>query len=212
MTTFSQDEVLIVPKHVLQHRWVFYLHFPSYHMDASSYSQQAYQRLCGVHTVEEFWAAFEHIPLPSRVFATMDTHTNRIVRPKVNGRALEAIGLFKDGPLPEWEDPLNMKGGHWECRQNFNLNTLDRIWYEVVLGLVGEVFEEGRQIVGARVVDKSKARGTEYRIEIWVSTAESNVIHTVLENIQRALREHDLTINFAWKAHSEALIALMENC
>lgn len=190
-------------EHLLQHRWLFYLHYPSFHMDAHTYSQQAYEKLCGVHTVEGFWQAFEHLPPPSQVFAVM--HESRVVRPKVNGRVLEAIGLFKDGPLPEWEEPLNIKGGHWECRRNFDLATLDKLWYDLALALVGEVLEEGRDVVGARVVDKSKSRNTEYRLEIWVSATDASVTRPILENALSLLREHDPTIDFAWKAHSDAL-------
>jgi translation initiation factor 4E len=192
--------------HSLQHRWLFYLHYPSFHMDAHRYSQQAYESLCGVHTVEEFWKAFEHLPTPSQVFATLDGgRPSRVVRPKVNGRVLEAIGMFKEGPLPEWEEPLNLKGGHWECRRNFPLVTLDRLWYELVLALVGEVLEEGRDIVGARVVDKSKSRSTEYRLEIWVSSTDPAVTQPIVDNALDLLREHDPSLDFVWKAHSDAL-------
>lgn len=195
-------------EHVLQHQWSFFLHYPTFSLNTRNYSSQAYEKLGDVSTVEAFWQYFEHIPSPSAVFATMDGP--RVSRPKVDGRILEAIGLFKTGPRPEWEDPLNLKGGHWECRKTLPLHVLDRLWRDLCLALVGEQLEEGRDIVGARVVDKSKARKVEYRLEIWIATTHKNVVDEVLRNIVNILRPHDASLEFVWKNHGDTLHMALE--
>jgi hypothetical protein len=51
--------------------------------------------------------------------------------------SLVACGLWcvcRQGVRPEWEDPLNQQGGHWEARQQWDLATLDRFWTNLVLG------------------------------------------------------------------------------
>lgn len=196
-------------EHVLQHQWSFFLHYPTFNLNTRNYSSQAYDKLGDVSTVEAFWRYFEHIPMPSNVFATMDA-SSRVSRPKVDGRILEAIGLFKTGPRPEWEDPLNLKGGHWECRKEMPLHILDQLWKDLCLALVGELLEKGRDIVGARVVDKSKSRKVEYRLEVWIATTHEDVVNEVLGNLQNALREHDQNLHFVWKNHGDTLHTALE--
>ena len=190
-------------EHVLQHKWSFYLHYPTFNLDTRKYSSQAYEHLADAATVESFWRIFAHLPNPSDVFS--QRHGGRIVHPKVNGRQLEAMGMFKTGVKPEWEFPLNLKGGHWECRKDFDLSVLDRIWYDLTLALVGETLETGREIVGIRVVDKSKTKKTEYRIEVWIGTANSPVVLEVVTNMTAMLHAIDQDLKFEWKAHGDSL-------
>jgi hypothetical protein len=189
--------------HVLQHKWSFYLHYPTFGLDTRKYSSQAYDHLADAATVESFWRLFAHIPKPSDAFS--EWQGSKVVRPKVNGRHLEALGLFKAGVKPEWEFPLNLKGGHWECRKDFPLPVLDRIWYDLSLALVGETLEAGREIVGCRVVDKSKAKYTEYRVEIWVGTAHTSAALEIVTKATELLHDIDPDVHFEWKAHGDSL-------
>lgn len=191
---------------LLQHQWSFYLHYPNFSMDARNYSSEAYEKLVDFSSVEAFWHVMDVLPKPSDVFSSRTSSSSqRIVKSKVNGKSLEAFGLFKTGVKPEWEDPLNLKGGHWECREDVPLDVLDRLWYELVLALVGEVMEEGRDLVGARVVDKSKSKRTEYRLEIWISTTCQEVRNEILTNVQRILSPYAIGLEFTWKNHGDSL-------
>ena len=196
-------------RHPLQHQWSFFLHYPTYSLNTRNYSSQAYEKLGDVLTVEDFWRYFEHIPPPSEVFSFMDS-SSKVIRPKVNGRVLEALGLFKTGPRPEWEDPLNLKGGHWECRKDISLAVLDDIWKDVCLALIGEQLERGRDIVGFRVVDKSKSKKVEYRLEVWISTTYKDVVDEVLGNLSSILKTYDEDLAFVWKDHGDSLHTALE--
>lgn len=189
---------------LLQHRWSFYLHYPTFSLDTSKYSREAYERLGAFSAVHDFWRYWAHLPLPSDVFSAKG-EGGRVVRPKVNGRGLEALGLFKTGPKPEWEDPLNLKGGHWEVRRDFDLKQLDGLWYDLVLALIGETLEDGRDVMGARVVDKSKTRATEYRLEVWVSTAHPATVEGVRERLRQALGGGGQDLEWRWKDHGDSL-------
>ncbi len=36
-----------------------------------------------------------------------------------DGRAIESFAVFKDGIVPEWEDPENKTGGEWSIRKGW---------------------------------------------------------------------------------------------
>lgn len=190
-------------EHSLQHQWTFYLHYPTYNLDAHNYSDQAYERLGDFSSVEEFWNILEYLPKPSDVFSQRDP-AKRIVRSKVNGRSLEAFGLFKSGVKPEWEFPLNIKGGHLEFRDDIPLEVVDRIWYETLLAIIGEVLECGRDVVGARIVDKSKTRKTEFRLEIWLATTDEKVREEISQNLVTILSPY-AEIELEWKVHGDSI-------
>jgi len=192
----------------LQHQWTFYLHYPTFNLDTRHYSDQAYERLADVSSVEAFWTVLESLPKPSDVFSGRDAH-HRVVRSKINGRHLEAFGFFKAGVKPEWEFSVNLKGGHFECRKDLSLDMVDRLWYETLLALVGEVLESGREVVGARIVDKSKSRKTEFRLEIWVATTCQDVRNEVWQNVMDVLAPYDHTLDFTWKSHGDSLATMM---
>ena len=182
----------------LEREWTFYLHYPVF---GQKYSTKAYQGVGTVATVPDFWKYFEHIPRPSAVFTD---HQGK--RGKVDGKVLEAFGIFRHGVQPEWEDPVNQRGGHWECRKRFELGVLDQIWYDVVLGIVGETMETGRVITGARVVDKSKHRHPEYRLEVWTESPDTGVNHDIRLRLESLLGDNNPG-EFAWKQHAEAISA-----
>ena len=128
--------------------------------------------------------------------------------------------FFSQGVKPEWEDPLNMQGGHWECRREpaFDLSTLDKLWRTTVLALIGETLEEGSAITGARVVDKSRNKRPEYRLEIWTAVKEESVNEGIRAKLMEALkeglgeggREGGKVPEFVWKEHSHIVATAQE--
>lgn len=171
--------------HPLQHKWAIFLHYPSHF---TTYAQEASEEACSFDTVEDFWRYFEYIPLCSKVFTHIEADT--VIHPRIDGRVLEGYGLFKDGIRPEWEDPINAKGGHWEMKMAYDLDILDETWRCVVLGLIGETV--GEHITGARMVDKSKTKRPEpeYRLEIWTDTCDEADINAIRDRICEYLQKY----------------------
>lgn len=189
------------PQHPLEHAWDFYLHFPLYGHTATElfYSSQAYHQLCTFYTVEDFWDCFEdQIEKPSEIF-----FTSMSPRVQIHNKNVEAFDLFKHGIRPEWEDPMNVRGGHWECRRSWTPEELDNVWLELVMALVGEVLEEGRVIAGARLVDKSRPPKDEYRIEVWTTTCDVDKNETIRQRLVSILGP----LSFVWKSHGESIEA-----
>ena len=103
-----------------------------------------------------------------------------VVSTEVEGRSIEAFSIFKKGIRPEWEDTANRTGGELTCRKSFQPEQLDVFWENLVLALIGETIDEGDEICGCRVVDKSAAKGKGpsrcmYKLELWLRTGNAEV-------------------------------------
>jgi hypothetical protein len=95
---------------------------------------------------------------------------------EVNGRTVEAFSLFKKGIKPEWEDPANSSGGELVARKTFPPDLLDLYWEHLVLGLIGETMDDGDEICGGRIVDKSKRGGRPIcKLELWLRSSSPEV-------------------------------------
>merc|ERR1719287_424868 len=64
-------------------------------------------------TAQEFWQIWNGVPQPSELL-----EARRITRDQPNGPPLpiDAIMVFKKGIRPEWEDPKNATGGHFQIQ------------------------------------------------------------------------------------------------
>jgi hypothetical protein len=91
---------------------------------------------------------------------------------ELEGRTIDAFSVFKKGIRPEWEDPANRSGSELSFRKAMHMEQLDSYWENLVLGLIGETIDDGDEICGCRVVDKSKkgpnAGRAMFRIELWL--------------------------------------------
>lgn len=72
-------------------------------------------------TVEDFWAVYHHVALPSRLHIGAD------------------YMVFKAGIAPKWEDVQNAKGGSWVLETGKKQKEhLDAGWLESLLACIGE--------------------------------------------------------------------------
>jgi len=84
-------------EHPLQQPWQLYLHYPTITQSLESYGKEAYQALCEFSTVEGFWAYFHFLPRPSDIFTEVvaGSYPPQLLKRKLDGKNLEAFGLFK---------------------------------------------------------------------------------------------------------------------
>jgi hypothetical protein len=181
-----------IEKHLLQRRWKIFIHYPMY---SSSYGNAAYRDLAGFDTVEDFWDISAYLPVPSHVFANASRP-----RLKLDGKIVEAFGIFDSRVQPEWE---KSPGGHWEFGGITDTDALDCLWETLCLTLIGETACQGLEVVGIRVVDKSKCRSPLYRVEVWVSSQEDAVKNDVFTRVSAALQGSAIagTTKSCWKNH-----------
>jgi translation initiation factor 4E len=62
---------------------------------------------------------------------------------------------------PVWEDPLNISGGKWILR--LRKGVADRLWEDLVLGVIGEQFDEEDEICGCVL----SVRSQEDILSVW---------------------------------------------
>merc|ERR1719313_1513116 len=85
----------------------------------------------------------------------------KLVRVQENGKSadIDSISFFRHDVRPEWEDPLNKKGGHFQFQLKVNsfgdkYGQLDEYWNNLVLGMIGATIQPAQMITGIRLVDK----------------------------------------------------------
>ncbi|XP_069811311.1 eukaryotic translation initiation factor 4E-like [Dendropsophus ebraccatus] len=143
-------------KHPLQHTWTMW-----WYENVKGKTWQANLRLISkVDTIEDFWALYYHIKLPSTLKPGCD------------------YSLFKDGIEPMWEDEKNKRGGRWLLTLNIWQRTkdLDRLWLDTLMCLIGESFGgHGNEVCGAVVNVRRKG----YKIAVWTTDCDNTeaIIH-----------------------------------
>ena len=117
---------------------------------------------------------FNEVPQPS-VFLQGEKMFFKI---ESGSAKIDSIMLFRQGVKPQWEDPANASGGHFQFHWKPNSITpgqLDEYWNNLVLAMIGNTIESEGEfsstpiLQGLRFVDKMGAHGRQagVRIEVW---------------------------------------------
>merc|ERR1719329_2051792 len=139
-------------------------------------------------TVQDFWRLWNHMPQPSELL-----EQKRIVREQPDGlHVIDALMIFRDGVRPEWEDPLNANGGHFQfqLKPSIGGGQIDEYWNNLVLGMIGATIEPVNMITGIRLVDKlSGPRAANViRLEIWFTNFDDNTaVNALKKNIEQCM-------------------------
>lgn len=182
-----------IEKNPLDASWRFYVIIPGFGGGDEKVPYHVYDVFS---TVQDFWAYFHHFPLPSELLSD-----ERFRRRAVDGDPAEGIALFKDGVVPEWEDPRNTDGGHWSCRTDMAPQAMDSVWRTLVMDVVGECLESGRHLTGIRIIDKTRGNRRFYRVEVWMDTEETNAIEEVRLRLSEGLGINEWT----WHSHVQSI-------
>mmetsp|Transcript_32758 Transcript_32758/g.84974 ORF Transcript_32758/g.84974 Transcript_32758/m.84974 type:complete len:219 (+) Transcript_32758:14-670(+) len=147
----------------LKHTWNFWEQLNQGAQGKSGYAEST-RKFGTCSTVEEFWSMFSDVPQPSQLFE------NRMARVTPDGAAaLDGVMLFKDGVRPEWEDPANAAGGHFQVQllPSLGAATIDEFWNNIVMGCIGNTLDLKGLLTGVRLVDKLGSRTANIRLEVW---------------------------------------------
>merc|ERR1712113_1150597 len=107
--------------------------------------------------------------------------------------SIDAIMIFRDGISPEWEDPANANGGHFQIqlKPQTAAGQIDEYWNNLVLALVGESFDCSSMITGVRLVDKLSGKGKvtdAIRVELWYhSKATKSDVEAMKKSMDKIL-------------------------
>mmetsp|Transcript_71247 Transcript_71247/g.189027 ORF Transcript_71247/g.189027 Transcript_71247/m.189027 type:complete len:240 (-) Transcript_71247:37-756(-) len=148
----------------------------------------ATHRVASFSTVKGFWKYWNHLPQPSELL-----DGKKFVREVDGSRSIvDALMVFREGIKPEWEDPVNASGGHFQFQLPASLGggPVDEKWNNIVLGLVGGSIEPAEMITGVRLVDKIvlKSRNPAVRIEVWFSNMDdADKVDLLESNLQKCM-------------------------
>lgn len=128
-TSSSELPQEVQVKHPLQHTWCLW------YMESNRTRkwEDNLVEVTSVDTVEDFWSLYNHVKLLSEMKSGTD------------------FNFFKKGIKPMWEDQYNKRGGKWMITlDKYQRHTeFDRLWLDMLLCLIGEVFEHPDEICGA---------------------------------------------------------------
>jgi len=173
---------------------------------AGGYSD-ATQQVAHFSFVSEFWSLWNHVPQPSELL-----EQKRMVREHGDGQinVIDALMVFRDNVKPEWEDPANATGGHFQfqLKPTIGGGQIDEYWNNLILGIIGNTIEPAHMITGIRLVDKlSGPRAANViRIEVWFSNYDdTNSVNLLRRNVERTMATRlDNTMGTAPKCDTKA--------
>ena len=151
----------------LETPWVLYVHFQC----ASTNYNAAYMPIATFKTIGEFWRVMNNVP---------DVKHLHIGNIALNSCKIVAYSMFREGIHPEWEDPVNMTGSEWGCRENLEVERFKTLWCDYTLGAIGEMIPH---CVGIRAINKSNRSRTLHKIEVWMDCTD----HTKSQACRRSL-------------------------
>mmetsp|Transcript_6811 Transcript_6811/g.15782 ORF Transcript_6811/g.15782 Transcript_6811/m.15782 type:complete len:232 (-) Transcript_6811:11-706(-) len=149
--------------------------------------EQSTKQIGIMTTVEEFWQLWDQLPQPSELLARRMAEKGVEEAPSV----VDALMIFRDGVLPQWEDVANAEGGHLQFHFKASLGgaQLDEYWNNLVLGAVGNTLEPVGMITGLRLVDKiTTAKGSvpsTLRMEVWFGdSSDPKAVAALQRNVE----------------------------
>ncbi|KAL8171304.1 hypothetical protein V2J09_023108 [Rumex salicifolius] len=138
--------------HKLERNWSFWFDNQSKPKQGAVWGSSL-RKIYSFDTVEEFWCLYDQIFKPSKLTVNADFH------------------LFKTGVEPKWEDPECAHGGKWTIASP-GKGTLDKMWLESLMALIGEQFDESEEICG--VVASVRQRGD--KLSLWTKNAANESV------------------------------------
>lgn len=140
-------------------------------------------------TVQGFWGIWNGLPQPSELLEQKRIMRDQSGQPSVT---IDALMIFKEGIAPEWEDPKNANGGHFQIQMKPNAGggQIDEYWNNVVLAMVGGSLEPAELITGVRLVDKLSGPkvANAIRIELWFTKfSDTTQVNTLKKNFEKCL-------------------------
>jgi translation initiation factor 4E len=171
----------------IQNRYVFWFMHRGNHKGGNQTSidnfEQALIPVASFQTVEHFWRVYDHIARP----------------PSIQSSGQTTFHLFKNGIKPTWEDPNNARGGAWIVRLPKGLAA--RFWEELLLAIIGEQFDVGNEICGAKL----SVRFSEDVISLWNRNADNTEATEKIRDLMRRLMRIPSFIHIEYKRHELSL-------
>lgn len=206
----EQRKEVLAKQLPLKYTWVLWEQIMQASDNKASQYSDATHKVAPFSTVQDFWRLWNNMPQPSELL-----EQKRMVREQPDGlHVIDAIMIFRENISPEWEDPLNTKGGHFQIQLKPNLGggQIDEYWNNLVLGMIGGMIEPVHMITGLRLVDKLSGprMANGIRIEVWFTdyddTAKVQLLKRSLEKCMSTRLDGGTGVipHFVVKSHTGA--------
>lgn len=111
--------------------------------------------------------------------------------------------------MPSWEDSINSKGGEFQVNLNNvdgDFNFVNSLWEQLALDVVAQRFPSTDQIVGVRILDKSRG-GQELvlRLDVWTrfNSEHNDVGREIRDFISKEyIEKHQFNAKIMFKPHA----------
>jgi len=173
--------------HPLENEWSFWYDKRPAQAKRVRGEQESYEsnlrEIGNFGTVEDFWRYYNHMVKPSKIETNANYH------------------FFKKGIKPMWEDKSNVKGGKWVLLVK-NAISVDTVWENVVLAMVGETFDVDDEICGAVF---SKRKGGD-RIAVWNRNRDNEIaIMTIGRHLKQILGQDISRVQSSYQNHEDSI-------
>lgn len=145
--------------------------------------EQALVPVVSFQTVEHFWRVYDHLARP----------------PQIQTSGQTTYHIFKHGIKPTWEDDNNSRGGSWIVRLRKGLAA--HFWEQLLLALIGEQFELGDEICGAKL----SIRFSEDIISLWNRNADNQEVTDKIRDMMRRFMGLPNFIQMEYKRHTQSI-------
>ncbi|XP_007524440.2 eukaryotic translation initiation factor 4E type 1B-like [Erinaceus europaeus] len=166
--------------HTLPNSWALWF----FKNERSRAWRENLQMVTRFDTVEDFWALYNNIKLPSKLSPGCD------------------YALFRDGIEPMWEDSSNKRGGRWlvSLAKQLRHLDLDRLWLDTMLCLIGEGFGDyGPDVCGAVVNIRTKGD----KIALWTREADSQASVMHIGRVYKERLGLSMKATIGYQAHAD---------
>ena len=158
----------IISDLMFTYKWTLWEQYE--HQDETDYTQTMNKVAWFADSIS-FWRVWKAIPHsdPKNFFTHVIDGKTYVNFYEINGKEqkVSSLSLFKTGIQPAWEDKMNKDGGEYAIKVPVEEENTYKIWTELVLSLVTDIFPEHKRICGVRILDKGKF----LKIEMWVDYA-----------------------------------------
>lgn len=171
----------LLSRHPLHCRWTLWY----IKGDRSMNWEGCLKQVAVLDTIEDFWALYNHI------------------QPASSLELGSAYYFFKEGIKPMWEDEDNVRGGRWliVVDKQKRAQELDHYWFELLMAIIGEQFEEhGEDICGAAVDVRYKGD----RVSLWTRDSEKDDVNLRIGQILKAKLQIPDSVLIRYQVHKES--------
>ncbi|KVI08114.1 Eukaryotic translation initiation factor 4E (eIF-4E), conserved site-containing protein [Cynara cardunculus var. scolymus] len=117
------------------------------------------------HRLDKRWTFWFDNQTKLKQGAAWGNNLRKVFKPsKLPGNA--EFHLFKDGIEPKWEDPQCANGGKWTVTSSRKA-TLETMWFETLMALIGEQFDDADEICGV----VASVRQKQDKLSLWTKNA-----------------------------------------